>query len=54
MKFKVIKSESWWGEGYQFEDGTCAIRWYGDIVSTVFYSKFEDVKKIHGNSVQEI
>ena len=36
-------------EGVQFGDGTCVMRWLGDISSKGFYDSVEDVLTIHGH-----
>lgn len=36
-------------DGVEFPDGTVALRWRGDVQSTVIYDSLEDVIKIHGH-----
>lgn len=36
-------------EGFEFEDGTVAMRWLGRIGSTTLYDRVEDVSTIHGH-----
>ena len=37
-------------DGVVFPDGTVALRWRGDVQSTVIYADIADVVKIHGHS----
>lgn len=37
-------------EGVVFSDGTCALRWLGDLRSTAVYESLADIEAIHGHS----
>lgn len=36
-------------EGVVFSDGSCAMRWRGDVSSTVIYRSIADLETIHGH-----
>ena len=36
-------------EGVEFHDGTCALRWFGEMRSTGIYNSMIDLDKIHGH-----
>jgi hypothetical protein len=39
-------------QGVAFDDGTVALRWLGNIGSTVVYAHMADVERIHGHNGQ--
>jgi hypothetical protein len=39
-------------QGVAFDDGTVALRWLGNIGSTVIYAHMADVERIHGHNGQ--
>lgn len=37
-------------EGVEFHDGTCVIRWLGELKSTAIYNDIMELEEIHGHS----
>ncbi len=36
-------------EGVEFSDGTCAMRWHGNLTSTTTYARLADLLAIHSH-----